>query len=146
MIGILRLARSHWGDLLAVAACLVGMAELIWHIPWGQGDDTINLLEANRWVALPFVPLWTLPLLLRRRWGLVAGLTVFAAVACLAVIDKNATDSIVLFVMILAASATIGLHEDCRRAIGGGIVALAALLILIRMSNGVLVASDVFIA
>ena len=86
----------------------------IWHIPWGQSDDAIALDDASRWVAIPFVALWTLPLLLRRRSGLVAGLAIFIAVGALAVIDRDATDSIVLFVMLLAASATIGLHEDRR--------------------------------
>ena len=140
-----RLIRHHWGDVLIVAACVAGVAELIWHIPWGQGDDQIDLVRASHWVAIPFVLLWTLPLLVRRRSGLVAGLTVFAAVAVLGIIDKDATDSIVLFVVVLAASATIGLHEDRRRAIAGGLVALVALLVLIRASNGVIVASDVFV-
>ncbi len=145
MIEARRLIRHHWGDVLIVAACVAGVAELIWHIPWGQGDDQIDLVRASHWVAIPFVLLWTLPLLVRRRSGLVAGLTVFAAVAVLGIIDKDATDSIVLFVVVLAASATIGLHEDRRRAIAGGLVALVALLVLIRASNGVIVASDVFV-
>ena len=133
------------GDALVVVAFLAALAELIWHIPWGQSDDAIDLDNASRWVAIPFVALWTLPLLLRRRSGLVAGLAVFIATTALAVIDADATDSIVLFVMILVASAVIGLHEDRRRAIVGGVVALVALLVLIRVSNGVLAASDVFV-
>ena len=135
----------HWGDLLVVVACAAGLAELIWHIPWGQTDDAIALDDASRWVAIPFVALWTLPLLLRRRSGLVAGLAIFIAVGALAVIDRDATDSIVLFVMLLAASATIGLHEDRRGAIVGGVAGVAALIVLIRVTNGELGASDVFV-
>jgi len=137
--------RRHWGDLLVVAACLAGMAELIWHIPWGQSDDQIDLDHANRWLAIPFVAIWTLPLLLRRRSGMIAGLAVFIGVAVLGILDPDATDAIVLFVTILAASAAIGLHEDRRRAVIGGIGALVALLVLIRAANGALYASDVFV-
>ena len=79
------------------------------------------------------------------RSGLGAGLTVFISITALAAIDPDATDSVVLFVMILAASATIGLHEDRTRALLGGAVALVALLILIRVTNGYLAASDVFV-
>ena len=140
-----RLLRRHWGDALVIVAFLAAIAELVWHIPWGQSADAIDLDNASRWLAIPFVALWTLPLLLRRRSGLVAGLAVFIAVAALAVIDADATDSVVLFVMILAASAAIGLHEDRRRAIVGGVLALAALLLLIRVTNGYLAASDVFV-
>jgi signal transduction histidine kinase len=128
-----------------VAAFAAGIAQLVWHIRWGQGDDVVDLDNASRWVAIPFVALWTLPLLVRRRSGLVAGLAVFIAVSALAVIDADATDSVVLFVVLLAASAAIGLHEDRGRAIVGGIVALIALLVLIRVSNGYLAASDVFV-
>jgi signal transduction histidine kinase len=139
------LLRNHWGDLLVVAAFLAGLAELIWHIPWGQSDDQIDLDAANRWIAIPFVAIWTLPLLYRRRSGLVAGLAVFIGVAVLGVLDPDATDAIVLFVTLLAASAAIGLHEDRRRAVIAGIGALVALLVLIRAANGALYASDVFV-
>ena len=138
-------ARLDWGDALVVAAFLAALAELIGRIRWGQSDDVIDLDEASRWMAIPFAAIWTLPLLLRRRSGLVAGLAVFIAIAALALIDADATDSIVMFVMILAASAVIGLHEDRRRAIVGGVIALASILILIRVSNGYLAASDVFV-
>ena len=140
-----RLLRRHWGDLLVVAAFLAGTAELIWHIPWGQSDDQIDLDNANRWIAIPFVVIWTLPLLYRRRSGMVAGLAVFIGVAVLGLLEPDATDAIVLFVTILAASAAIGLHEDRRRAIIAGVGALVALLVLIRAANGALYASDVFV-
>jgi len=137
--------RHHWGDLLVGVAFLAGIAELVFHIPWGQGDDPINLDDANRWIAIPFVAIWTLPLLYRRRSGMLAGLAVFIGVAVLGIIQPDATDAIVLFVTILAASAAIGLHEDRRGAIIGGIAALGALLVLIRAANGALYASDVFV-
>jgi signal transduction histidine kinase len=137
--------RRHWGDILVVVAFLAAVAELAWHIPWGESDDTLDLDRASRWLAIPFVALWTLPLLLRRRSGLVAGLAVFIAIATLAAIDSDATDSVVLFVTILAASAAIGLHEDRRRAVAGGLIALACLLVLIGVSNGGLAGSDIFV-
>jgi signal transduction histidine kinase len=139
------LVRRRWGDALVVAAFVLGLGELGWRIPWAQSGDTVDLTRASPWVAAPFVALWTLPLLLRRRSGLLAGSTCFVAAAAVGVVEPDATDSVVLYVTLLGASAVIGLHEDRRGAIAGGVVALVSILVLIRAANGYLAAGDIFV-
>jgi signal transduction histidine kinase len=139
------LLRRRWGDALVVAAFVLGLGELVWRIPWAESGDTVDLTRASPWIAAPFVALWTLPLLFRRRSGLIAGSTCYVAAAAVGVLEPDATDSVVLYVTLLGASAVIGLHEDRRGAIAGGIVTLAAVIVLIRAANGYLAAGDVFV-
>ena len=115
------LVRRHWGDAArrrsrssAASRSSSGTSR------WGQSDDAIDLDDASRGSRSRSSRSGRCRCSFGGAPASIAGLAVFIAVAALGVIDADATDSVVLFVMILAASAAIGLHEDRRRAIVGG--------------------------
>lgn len=117
-----RLLASRSGDLLVVA--LLVAAEL----------ETWLTLERWRWQAALFAPLWSLPLLLRRRSALAACLSIAAVAAFESFLYEPATELDTIFVAVLAAFALLGLHEERGRAVTGGILGYALLLML--LTNG----------
>jgi len=122
------MTRSRFGartaDLLVVM--LLAAAEIeIW-----------LTLDRWRWQAALFAPFWTLPLLFRRRSALAAAIAVSAAAAVESFFYDPATESDAIFVAVLASFVVLGLHEDRRRAITGGVLGYALLLSLISNQTG----------
>lgn len=101
-----------------------------------------------RWAAIaPFAILWTLPLLLRRRSAILAGLVVLAAAAA-SVGVTGGTVASGMWVAMVAAFAVIGLHEDRARAVAGGTLGYVLLLVVAITDQGlsvyVLVVAAIF--
>jgi signal transduction histidine kinase len=138
-------SKERWGDILVVLLLLAGVAEIVFRPHWGQAGTNGRLADASMWLELSFAPLWSLPLLARRRSGLAAGITVAAAIAVLGLIANPATESSVMFVAYLAGSAVIGLYEERVPAVAGGIAIFALLLVVLSTNPGGIKASDVFV-
>lgn len=139
------LPRRRWGDGLVVLLFAAAMAEIIWHPGWNDAQAAAHLASQSKWLTIPFAFVWTLPLLARRRSGLVAGLTVAGAIAVLGLISNPATDMTVMFIAYLAASGVIGLYEDRVRAVAGGIAAFVLLLVLLSTNPGGIGPGEVFV-
>ena len=127
--------RHHWGDLLVRRCFPRGRRRAHLAHPVGSERRPDRPRRASHWVAIPFVALGRCRCSSDGAPASSPASPSSSAVAVLGIIDPDATDAIVLFVIVLAASAAIGLHEDRRRAIAGGVVALVALLVLIRASE-----------
>jgi signal transduction histidine kinase len=142
-------ARGRWterkGDSLIILLLLAGVGEIVFRPHWGEAGTNGGLGDASMWLELAFAPLWSLPLLLRRRSGLAAGVSVAAAIAVLALVANPATESSVIFACYIAGSAVIGLYEERVRAVAGGIGIFALLLVVLSTNPGSINASDVFV-
>src|SRR5689334_12542894 len=96
------LAGARAGDALVLVLLAASLLEVWLRVPdW-------------RWAAIaPFALLWTLPLLLRRRSGLGAGLTVlFAAAASMLVSGRTVASA--MWIAMLMAFLVIGMYEEDR--------------------------------
>jgi signal transduction histidine kinase len=85
-----------------------------------------------RLVTAPAALLWTLPLLLRRRFGLGAPAVVFAVLAAESflpgqVVTSSQTNALALLVAFWA----VGCHANPRRALGGGAIGYVALAVIV---------------
>ena len=138
-------SRERWGDAVVVLLALAGVAEILFGAQWGEGGTTGTLNDASKWLELGFVPLWTAPLLARRWSGIAAGVLVATAITVLALIANAATNSSVMFVSFLGASAVIGLYEERVRAVAGGTTIFALLLVVLTTNPGGIRNSDVFV-
>jgi signal transduction histidine kinase len=110
---------SRGGDLLVLALLVFGELE-VW-----LG------LDRWRWQAALFVPLWTLPLLLRRRFTLAMSVAIPAVMAAESFFYEPATEQDALFIAGLATFLLLGLHEDRVRAVTAGAVGYGLLLTLL---------------
>jgi len=128
-----------------VFLAVAGLLEIVFNTQWGEGDESGTLRDASEWLELAFVPLWTAPLLLRRRSGLAAGVAVATAMTVLALIANPATNSTVMFVCYLGASGVIGLYEERVAAVAGGIAIFALLLVLLTTNPGRISNGDIFV-
>ena len=113
---------SRTADLLVVGLLVAAELE-IW-----------LTLDRWRWQAALFAPFWTLPLLLRRRSALAATISVAGAGAVESFFNEPATELNSVFVAVLATFLVLGLHEDRRRALTGGVLGYALLLSLVTNS------------
>jgi signal transduction histidine kinase len=103
------LLARHGVDALIVVLALAAMAEA-----WLDSDDESAL------VTVPFALAWTLPLLLRRRFPLLAPVAVFAVLAIEALLTVDAvSQSQSNTLALLAAFGVTGSHPDLRAAIVG---------------------------
>jgi signal transduction histidine kinase len=138
-------SRERWGDAFVLLLGVAGVSEILFGTQWGDSGTNANLRDASEWLELAFVPLWTLPLLFRRRSGIASGTLVALAITVLALIANPATNSSVMFVSYLGGAAVIGLYEDRVRAVAGGIAIFALLLVVLSTNPGGVRHSDVFV-
>jgi hypothetical protein len=93
----------------------------------------------------PPVVFWTLPLLFRRRSALVVALTISGSIAVASFFYQPLTEANTPFIAFLIANTLLGLHEERVRALTGGVVVFALLLVLVSNDPDGLGASDVFV-
>jgi signal transduction histidine kinase len=104
-------------DALIVVLVLAAVVEA-----WVDSGPALRIL------TMPFAFAWTLPLLLRRRFPLVAPVTVFLVLAAEALITVDAvTDSQTNTLAILTAFGIVGAQPNLRAAIVGAAVGYASL-------------------
>jgi signal transduction histidine kinase len=107
----------HGVDALVVVLALAAVVEA-----WVDSDREPRLL------TVPLALAWTLPLLLRRRFPLVAPVVVFLVLAGEALVSAEAvTESQTNTLAILAAFGIAGAHPDLRAAVAGAAAGYAAL-------------------
>ena len=115
------LIAQRWIDALVVLLALIAQADV-----WGD--------PAQRpWpVAAPAALLWTLPLLLRRRFPLAAPAVVFAALGVESFLPGQVvTNSQVNPWTLLAAFWVVGTHPSQRTALAGGAIGYCALALIV---------------
>jgi signal transduction histidine kinase len=100
---------THAADLAVVALAMATEIEI-----WNSD------LVSRPWALSLLAPLMSLPLLLRRRYPVVATMTVLVAVTAMAFVDATGTNDLdTLFLAILVTSWSIGAHNDKRHAVAG---------------------------
>ena len=120
-------------DAVIVVLALAAVIEA-----WVDSDET------SRLVTVPFALGWTLPLLLHRRFPLLAPVIVFVVLAVETFVSVEAvTDSQTNTLAILAAFATAGAHPDVRAALVAAAIGYG-LLGVIMSHQAVPVAAIVF--
>jgi signal transduction histidine kinase len=107
----------HGVDALVVVLALAAVIEA-----WVDSDRGLRIL------TMPFALAWTVPLLLWRRFPLVAPVTVFLVLGAEALITVDAvTDSQTNTLAILAAFGIVGAQPGLRAAVAGAAVGYGAL-------------------
>lgn len=132
MTRVARLLAERAGDCLALVLVVASVAEV-----WVAVDK-------SRWLSIPLALGWSLPLFLRRRSGLAAGLLVIGFVVTADLLFPRADDTNTMFLAVLAAFGVIGMHEERSRAIAGGIVGFVVLVALFGTDSDGLRAADVY--
>jgi hypothetical protein len=106
----LRDVQRHAFDLLVVALFVVAEVAVAGGSP-----------EGSPAVVYGFPALWTLPLLLRRRWPALAVVTVLGSLALEAQLAQDATESIAVLPPVMLAFWVAGTIEDRTRALAVGV-------------------------
>ena len=102
----------HGVDALVIVLALGAIVEA-----WFDSDDE------SRLVTMPFAFAWTLPLLLRRGFPLLAPVAVFVFLGAEALVTVDAvSESQSNTLAILAAFGVVGAHPDLRAAIAGAAI------------------------
>ena len=115
----------HGVEALVIVLALAAVVEA-----WVDSDPELRRL------TVPFAFTWTLPLLLRRRFPLVAPVIVFAALALEALVTVDAvTESQTNTLAILAAFGIVGAHPDARAGIAGAAVGCAVLGVIMSFQT-----------
>lgn len=122
---------ARTGDVLIVALFVAAEIEV-----WARFDEL-------QWTGALSTPFLTLPLLLRRRSGLLAALTAVGAGAVASFVHY--TESTFGFLAFVVALLVLGLHEPRSRAIAGGIACFAAGVALFSNDPTGFTASDVIL-
>ena len=101
-----------------------------------QAEVWLTATQTPRSVTAPAALLWTLPLLLRRRFPLAAPAVVFATLAVEAVVPGEAvTSSQVNGFTLLVAFAVAGMVSDFRSALAGAAIGYAAASVIILVER-----------
>ena len=99
-------------------------------------EASLDSAQTPRAVTVPAALLWTLPLLLRRRFPLGAPLAVFAVLTAESLVPGDAvTSSPVSGTVMLATFALVGTHPDVRFAVTGAASGYAALITIIVVED-----------
>ena len=107
----------HGVETLVVVLALAAVVEA-----WVDSDPEL------RRITVPFAFAWTLPLLLRRRFPLVAPVIIFLVLALEALVTVDAvTESQTNTLAILAAFGIAGAHPDVRAAVAGAAIGCGVL-------------------
>jgi signal transduction histidine kinase len=115
------LLARHWLDGLVVVLAAAAQLEA-----WTDPTQTPRALTA------PAALLWTLPLLLRRRYPLAAPATVFAVLGAEAALpDPTVTSSQINVFALFAAFAAAGSHPQQRSALVGGAIGFVSLALIV---------------
>ena len=115
------LLARRWIDAVVVLLAVAAQVE-VWTDP----------LQVPRAVTAPAALLWTLPLLLRRRFPLGAPALVFAILGTESFLSGHVvTESQINGFALIAAFCVAGTHADPRRALAGGAIGYAALAAIV---------------
>jgi signal transduction histidine kinase len=99
-------------------------------------EASVDPAQTPRAVTVPAALLWTLPLLLRRRFPLGAPMAVFAVLTAESLVPGDAvTRSPVSGSVVLATFALVGTHAELRFAVVGAVCGYAALATIILVER-----------
>jgi signal transduction histidine kinase len=124
--------RAYLTDLVIVAMFVA--AEL---------DVLVTAPDGPRVALLLFPALWTLPLLLRRRWPATAALAVVGALALEAQIAYSGTESQAALVAIVLAFYTLGRRLDRSRAVLACAFGVVLGMVVVDADKGPITGADV---
>jgi signal transduction histidine kinase len=116
--------KRHLLDVLVVL--LVVAAEIkVWIVPW-SGPKAVFIVGSL---------LWTLPLLLRRRFPFAAPVFAFAAQAASAFLDPTLGAETTAFLALLLAFWVVGAHNERTQAIAGAAIGFASIAVVTRVDE-----------
>src|SRR5262245_46098853 len=128
--------RPHLVDAFIVAVWVVA-----------EVDAIVAERSGNEVALLLFPALWTLPLLLRRRWPLSAALFALGALALQSKIAYDGTESQIVLIPVIMAFYTIGRRADPPASVVAGILGVVLGIIVVDADTGPLTGSGLaFIA
>ena len=101
-------------------------------VVWAQIEVWVDAEQTPRLITAPAALLWTLPLLLRRRFPLGAPCFVFAVLATEALVaGETVTQAEASAIALIVSFGIVGSHWEARSAVIGAAVGYAAVAILV---------------